>query len=819
MQKLVYVSYPLHPCTTYILPRLSEKVAQNERTLFTFLSGKGQFTLSSIIKGKDAVSKEKIFLLSPDVLFDYFAQVMQNEPYTSEIKKLYLLSQSILQKVENIELEAKIIKTLTLIYVLKQFERLQPSFDEVINIYSDCGYSFDEINKSLLTLTKKLGVIYERTSSNHFLQLKESSGIDLVQLILDTAEKRKNVVTPIEILNSINTEKYLYPVKYNTKYSVTRFYEVKFVEDKNVAPSTISDGTFFAVLDSNVSIEKIKAKSLEYKNVLFAVPQKTETIHLLLRKYEAICFLQSKSYDDKVLFSEYEIIKEDLFEGIKLFIYSYTQPERGECSYFANGGELKLYRKSDLSNALSEQIESVFNKTPCINNEMINKNYLTSQSFNSRIKLLDGILKSKENNLGLKGNGQEVSFMRSCLAVPKILLSDAEFKQFDFDSCDKNFSNVLKGIECEIERATKRENSFEQIIENLTSAKSGIGLRRGVIPIYLAVVLQKYAKSLFIKKGAEEVPLTSEALCEIVESPKSYTFSLLEWSDEKERYEKRLATIFEDFIVEAEKQKVSYEYLFNAIVRWYRSLPKYSKQTRKNVGEEEESFINIFKSAQSGIQDILFVKIPKAFAKKEANSDVAEKVGEVKNHFDRIKFSLEEKLILNTKEIFSFTKNARQVSLNAAFESFEKRLGSGTKCHVFENDANKLFSVFGSATNDENETIENLAQVLTGLKIDDWVDSTEEIYFSRLREFTKTLLSFVPKEVQIKNNSLINENEYKIIFASSDKGSEKSFSKVECSRRAKILENELKRTIEEMGQSVTEAEKRQVLIDLLEGLC
>ena len=30
--------YPLHPVTTFLLPRLSERVAQNERTLFTFLS-------------------------------------------------------------------------------------------------------------------------------------------------------------------------------------------------------------------------------------------------------------------------------------------------------------------------------------------------------------------------------------------------------------------------------------------------------------------------------------------------------------------------------------------------------------------------------------------------------------------------------------------------------------------------------------------------------------------------------------------------------------------------------------------------------------
>ena len=43
--------FPLHPVSTFILPRLSERVAQNERTLFTFLSAEGTSTLSSFLEG------------------------------------------------------------------------------------------------------------------------------------------------------------------------------------------------------------------------------------------------------------------------------------------------------------------------------------------------------------------------------------------------------------------------------------------------------------------------------------------------------------------------------------------------------------------------------------------------------------------------------------------------------------------------------------------------------------------------------------------------------------------------------------------------
>ena len=64
----IYGCYPLHPISTFILPRLSEKVAQNERTLFTFLSSQEKHTLSSFLEGADG----EFPLLTPDYLYDYF---------------------------------------------------------------------------------------------------------------------------------------------------------------------------------------------------------------------------------------------------------------------------------------------------------------------------------------------------------------------------------------------------------------------------------------------------------------------------------------------------------------------------------------------------------------------------------------------------------------------------------------------------------------------------------------------------------------------------------------------------------------------------
>ena len=107
--------YPLHPLSTVILPRLSERVAQNERTLFTFLSAEGNATLASFLGTYD---DGKFQLLTPDLIYDYFEPLFKKEAYAGEIHSTYVLTSTILAQLPDNTLCAKIIKAISLIYIL-----------------------------------------------------------------------------------------------------------------------------------------------------------------------------------------------------------------------------------------------------------------------------------------------------------------------------------------------------------------------------------------------------------------------------------------------------------------------------------------------------------------------------------------------------------------------------------------------------------------------------------------------------------------------------------------------------------------------------
>lgn len=77
-------------------------------------------------------------------------------------------------------------------------------------------------------------------------------------------------------------------------------------------------------------------------------------------------------------------------------------------------------------------------RTPVINNESINRNELTSIANNSRYKVIAALLHNElDENLGLTGNGQEVSIMRSTLLRTNILVKENNIVKINMFPKDK----------------------------------------------------------------------------------------------------------------------------------------------------------------------------------------------------------------------------------------------------------------------------------------------------------------------------------------------------------------------------------------------
>lgn len=839
MQIAIKGCYPLHPISTFILPRLSEKVAQNERTLFTFLSSDQKYTLSAFLK----TAKGDFPMLTPDYIYDYFEPLLRKEHYTSETHKLYKLTSNVLRKVEPDSLGAKIIKTISLIYIIEQFEKLPPIFNIIADSFQDSVGDTKEISKVLSELIDKECIVYLKRSNN-YLKLKESSGVDIPSEITKTIEKNKSTLSVKEILNKATFDSYMYPIRYNDENEITRYFDFVFIDSSEFweveswqrkIEETNADGVVYAIIPKNKEeIDIIKKAILDgrhnHNRIVFVVPNSYSEIEKIAYEYSAVKLLKSFVVDDDLLSDEYDIYIEDLEEVIGSFIFSYARPEIGGAEYFYMGEKKSLYRKAQVSALLSDICERIYPHTPIINNESINKNVLPTVAINSRTKLISGLLENElDTNLGLTGTGQDVSIMRSTLIQTGILQNADSAPIINLNPEDINMRHMLATIQSFFTNANEGSGrNFRMLYDTLTFPQNGIGLKKGVIPIYIAVVLSQCKKNLVIKNKDKEVKITAELLNSINENPDDYSVFLEDWNEDKAQYMFELESIFSEYIIEKEKAYSSFSFIVLAMNRWYMSLPKYtkemstiyygitSKEANKPVPREQRRFINSLKQLDNNSREYLFEKIFTFFEMNEFSLTVLDHIKAAKRAFDLAKSNLINVLILDVKTIFG-GQNAKKASLTSVIKDWYESLGENTTNYLFINNESKILELMESITNDEITFMERLGKAITSLRIDDWNTKTIETFIKDLTAFKETVDDF--DKNYVSNNEIASEM-YRLVFVNKD-GSEvvKTFSKTEYSDRAKLLLNEITTSLEEMGQAISEQEKRQVLMELLGKMC
>jgi len=520
-------------------------------------------------------------------------------------------------------------------------------------------------------------------------------------------------------------------------------------------------------------------------------------------------------------------VYEDLRDILNEYISSYTRPENNKAIYIYNGKKTSITRRRILSEKLSQICDEIFNMTPVINNEVINRNEITNTTANSRNKIIAGLIRSQlDPDLGLTGTGQEVSIMRSLLVNTGVLINDSGVTLINTTPNDTKLANMLSVIECFITQSSTPRN-ISELFELLTSEKLGIGVRRGIIPIYISAVLHNHSKEVVISDQFGQVPFNLDTMIQMSASPELFTLKSINWDDSNEIYLNELEEIFSDYIVSEERHLGSYDYIVTAMHRWYLSLPKYTRESNsyidvKKINKRYMAFIKLFKK-NVGSTEFLFERVPEAFGySKESYDGVAIEISSAKDFFDKRIDGLINKLIDDIKYLFSDTSNMdiiNKKSLTSVIEDWCESLNPLAFEQLFGDGTEVCLNHFKTVTNDENTFTIRLAKIVTDLRVQDWDDNTYSQFMERLSAHKLTAEEFVSGDVKDTTESDVSST-YQLTFLN-DNGEAytRRFSKVEESKRGKLLFNQIISALDSMGQSISEQEKRQILMEILKKMC
>jgi hypothetical protein len=831
IENICYNCYPLSPITTFILPRISEEIAQNERTLFTFLSSDNQkFSLPKYLSKANA---ESFSLVTPDLIFDYFEQLFKSETYEKPVHKYWKLATTAIEKLpKNSTLEIKIIKSLALIYIINRFDVLPPSSEIISKSFSFGKITSPKVIKALNMLVQS-GIIIDVENKNQ-LRIAEQSDTNIQELITNEAEKARIKVNIETVLNDIVKNTVLYPNQYNDENCVVRYFKLRFVSAKKVIEAndmlncdgSEEAGIVYAVFDDSGDITEAvnRISNFDDNNFVFVVLKETsintEYIYnyYAIQKYLVTC-------DDQVLADELSYSLSIWKSYIEDLITNYTNPENDSADYYHCGQTVNIRRKSDLSALLSDICHETYFHMPIINNEMINKNNVSSQTANSRCRIVEEILQNElKHDLGFEGNGQERTIMRSALSMQNILVSDEKATRIIPSNCNNNNLCYVLAVIKEFILSTSNDGpkSFRELYHTLTSASGHIGMKKGLIPIYLACVIKAYKKYTVISKGKRELNLSARLFESINENPDDYYIYIESWNAEKERYIKKLQDLFSAYLRSTESEFSDFDYIVKAIQRWFMQLPQYSLQAQRVFDANDQlitidrntiAFINSFKANEINARELLFEKVFRIFGYEQFSVDILGDIERAKELYDGARPNLINHLINEMKKLFGSKKDKKQKSLYSVMLDWYEGLSDDSKNHMYNGVENDLLNAIMNITPDESLFIENIARIVSELRIDDWAEVTVRNFVTSMEAFKETVESLKYDSTAKKTGG------YKLYFTDSN-GEEvvKTFDKTEYSDMANVMYSDVESMISEYGDALSKNEKRQILIDIINNL-
>lgn len=823
--------YPLHPATVFALPRVCNRLAQNERTLFTFLATKDPHSLGRFLEETD---QKEFRLLTLDVLFDYFADSAVKKRAYDYLGNAFILAAEALSHLGSKPdlMAVKIIKSLAIMIGLEE-----PGFPPTVELlrFSLVDDSEDEMYfESALQNLVDSKLVYVRRSDGR-IQFLTGSDVNFPEAIQAVRGNYRyaNMFRTCDILNEFFAP---YPVvanRYNDKFEMTRFFYQEFFSaddllgeidwDDYLMSKNYADGLVaYIVCETDEQHEALEGylKAARHPRVVFLCSKEPlQGISELAYDYLALQILKKdNSFLQQDPFAEVELAAytADYEQQIEIAISPLVDYRLAEQVVFYKGARLRAPRSHyDLSRLVSDICEISFSKTPKINNELINRTNVTRTVANARKKVVRALLSDvRKPQLGLTGYGPDVSIFRSLLRRPRIYREEGKRVEIVLDEqVEREFRTVIELIKEKLMDTKSQPMPFSRLLDELRQPP--YGLRLGALPVFIAIAFRDLRKRLLIRdKDARETPLDAELLEVITKNPEQFTVETIGLDRVKKDYLERLSVLFKDFLP-SETTSHNYAYPVGmAMKRWFVSLPRYTRESRRH-SERARLLGRVLSLPMTDSTELLFLSIPASITGRAEFS-----IEEVETYIDGIetvKRELETHIVFVRAQLEEVAKQCFGVSganhlLSTIISEWYAMLSDRTKSYAFSGTAFKLMSLAKSVKGEDNSSVlDKLVTMMVGLDLVDWSDDIRDRFEIELQETIQSI-------TDVERDTLPEEH-HKVTFAY-DNGEvhERVYAKVEISSLGQVLYSELASALDGFADAITMDEKRQILLELLKGM-
>jgi hypothetical protein len=612
--------YPLHPVTVLLLPVLCQKMAQNERTLFSYLGSRESFGFKDSLQHLTSADE----WILPWHIYEYF---IQNQPAVTSDPITHRRWAEVVTAVERLgdapPEDVQMLKTIGLLNIIGA----QAGFKASKQIIESCSENKKAVEISTKDLIKR-SVVQFRKFSNEF-RVWQGSDFELETALQDEIGQigRFDLSETLEQLNPLQ------PVvaHRHTIENVTLRYFVPFFVDVNNYKKLDSKGSqqrlIFCLTETADEIKEAASDIVNYfgKFDIIAICPNGDQLRQAVAEVLALKRVEQNSPElnsDPIAQKEFK----DRFVAAELsqtnLLSSIVESPEASQWYWC-GEKFRVENKRELQKHFSAILDSIYSKSPIIKNELINRDKPSTQAMAARNKLVFSMLYDIEKeDLGIEKFPAEKGIYKSFLHATGLhqLGQDKKWKLIPPKKDNPyNLYPVWAYIEEFLETTQNIPKSFKELDERLQSPPYGV--KSGVLPLlYLTVFLCKQNELAFYEDGIYTPYITDQHIERFMKRPDFFTVQLLRISGIR-------ASLFNSYARvlygENPNKKIGLLNIARPLAKFITELEDYTKQTNR-LSDASQNALKAFQLANSPA-DLLFNKLPRACSFPEIDPDETNK--------------------------------------------------------------------------------------------------------------------------------------------------------------------------------------------------
>ena len=658
--KLLEATYPLHPLAALVLPELCIRYAQNDRSLFTFLTSAEPHAFQNFLDTTELPSNSPLPTLKLQHLYDYFVESlgagMGSRPGLQRWLEIQTLVADAQHRGADTVALLKTIGLLNLVTSTGLFRATLPLVKLALVDAPDPD-ALEHWEAQINLVTHQQGIVTYRRAVDE-LRLWEGSDFDVEGAISQYIAK--DTLPLADLLSETYPLKPLVAQRHSYRTGTLRYFERHYLATASDLETLICtqadcDGVVVYWL-SDAPPSPVPSHTVDGKPLVVIAAANLPLLAIRAQEYRALCQIHSREsalQSDKVALREVRHRRLQLKQLLDDTLAQAFNFATHHNACWVEGKPHDIGSVTDFNALLSAVCDRTYPKTPILWNELINRRTLTTQGAKARRILIEAMLENPDTDrLGLEGYGPEVAMYFSVLqqtgihrqvqgvwgfyppepspttplprgegslAPPSPILGEGGWGDEGQDLGvratlgQSNLGTIWTAMAEFCLSTTDTPRSLGDLYQTLNAPP--YGMKSGTIPVLLAAVLIHYSDEVSVYKEGTFIPVLGPEHFELlVKDPARFAVKHIDVTGVRSQVFRELEAILRGGAGKPRgalgARNATVLSVVKPLIQFVRKLPNFTLKTRR-LSEPSRAVLQTLLSTQEP-DDLLFHALPQA---------------------------------------------------------------------------------------------------------------------------------------------------------------------------------------------------------------